>query len=256
MPLQYSTFPKITNERTTVLAFRDSPSETIELYARYGYDTGAGRRIARAQPVVFEPSLEGVKVPPMLRLSREEAQELMQSLLDCGIQPAHTVDKSATLENELKARHAAALERHLEDMRKLVFSKDGAPANVRRLDPEVYDAITQLSEVEFVRWLDRLREARRAAGNSDVTQVIHGILKTREWTTDELEQIIGRIHRDPATPPDRRDYKNDPDPITKTEEAIRKEFFDPERGTTPPAASWWQRVKTKCQNWTWGKPSS
>lgn len=227
MPLK-DELPKIANRKTRVFACHDLPSQRIDLYGRQYYDVGGVRQIRTATSVLFEAELSEGVIQPMLRLELEEAQELLQSLWDCGLRPRvdpmPKVDMSASLENELKARHAAALERHLEDMRKLVFSKDGAPTHVRRLDPEVYEAVMELDEDAFGRWLDRIREARRAAGSAGSTHVKHGgRYEPKEFTDEQIRQMWEQAQRE--TSPDRRNEQGDPDPITKTEEAIRKEYF-------------------------------
>jgi hypothetical protein len=72
-------------------------------------------RFAVAQPVTFKEEVDpdlGVEVPPFMSLHTEEAQTLMDELWRAGIRPS----KKAGPETE-----AAALERHLADMRKLAF---------------------------------------------------------------------------------------------------------------------------------------
>ena len=51
---------------------------------------------------------------PTLYLRREEAQDLMDSLWDCGLRPSEGTGSAGAL---------VATQKHLEDMRKLVFEK-------------------------------------------------------------------------------------------------------------------------------------
>lgn len=72
---------------------------------------GAGLFVA--QEVEFKgPHPEGQIVHPFLRLAPEDGQALMDSLWDCGLRPSEGSGSAGSL---------AATERHLEDMRALVF---------------------------------------------------------------------------------------------------------------------------------------
>lgn len=71
-----------------------------------------GERIAVAQPVQFvetDPYITGL---PMLELDVKEAQRLMDELWDCGLRPSEGSGSAGAL---------AATQRHLDDMRRLVF---------------------------------------------------------------------------------------------------------------------------------------
>ena len=69
-----------------------------------------GRAIA--QPIMFMHRESGESSLPALSIDYTEAQQLMDSLCDCGLRP---------LEGSGSAGSLAATQRHLEDMRKLVF---------------------------------------------------------------------------------------------------------------------------------------
>jgi hypothetical protein len=77
------------------------------------------RSIAIADPVVFVdhgPDSLGIIMPPALTLRLDEAKQLMDQLWRVGIRPSNGNGNVGQLE---------ATVRHLEDMRRLVFS-DGA----------------------------------------------------------------------------------------------------------------------------------
>lgn len=61
---------------------------------------------------VLEAKDEGMVMEPTARLSREHAQTLMDDLWNCGIRPTEGSGSAGSL---------AATERHLSDMRHLVF---------------------------------------------------------------------------------------------------------------------------------------
>lgn len=70
-----------------------------------------------AQPVVFVEGKKGEYVSPMLHLPRDTAQQLMGELWQCGLRPSEGSGSAGAL---------AATQRHLDDMRALVF-KTKAP---------------------------------------------------------------------------------------------------------------------------------
>lgn len=80
----------------------------FEIYAamRQGKDWYA------AQPAEFKLHPEGDQVRALLRLMPWDAQALMDSLWDCGLRPSEGTGSAGSL---------AATQRHLEDMRSLVF---------------------------------------------------------------------------------------------------------------------------------------
>lgn len=86
---------------------------------RYGQEVeGVGLMVA--QPVTMAPVERNKLVEPFLRLEPHEAQELMDSLWDCGLRPSEGSGSAGALR---------ATERHLEDMRQLVFdTRKSSPA--------------------------------------------------------------------------------------------------------------------------------
>lgn len=80
-------------------------SDAVELYA---FENGM-------QGVLqLEPKEEGALSSPLLRLRLEEAQELINSLWSAGLRP---------IQGKQSEGVTAAQERHLNDMRRLVFTK-------------------------------------------------------------------------------------------------------------------------------------
>jgi hypothetical protein len=73
-----------------------------------------GRR-AIATKITMEVQEDGYLVEPSFRLSHEDAQALMDELWNCGLRPTEGTGSAGAL---------AATQKHLEDMRRLVFEKD------------------------------------------------------------------------------------------------------------------------------------
>ena len=73
-----------------------------------------GKPVSTCRPLEFEPHPEGSVVNPTFRLYGHEAQELMDMLWGCGLRPT---------ESQSSAGQLAATERHLADMRRLVFEE-------------------------------------------------------------------------------------------------------------------------------------
>ena len=71
-----------------------------------------GSAFSVAQPVVFDDKESGGFSPPFVELKLDEAQQLMDELWHCGLRPTEGTGSAGSL---------AATERHLEDMRRLVF---------------------------------------------------------------------------------------------------------------------------------------
>lgn len=65
-----------------------------------------------AKPIEYERVTTGYVVQPSLRLDMAEAQTLIDQLWDCGLRPSEGSGSAGAL---------AATQRHLEDMRQLVF---------------------------------------------------------------------------------------------------------------------------------------
>ncbi len=70
----------------------------------------------RAMPLVFTKveSIYRMDSDPMCNITDKQAQELMDSLWKCGIKPTAGVGSAGAMD---------AVQKHLEDMRKLVFEK-------------------------------------------------------------------------------------------------------------------------------------
>jgi len=76
---------------------------------------------APALPVVYSPITPenmGQRIEPTARLTEEQAQQLMDGLWDCGIRPT---------EGKGSAGQLAATQKHLDDMRTLVFHGHNIP---------------------------------------------------------------------------------------------------------------------------------
>lgn len=72
-----------------------------------------------AQPLTMSPVPNGGYVEAFARITPEAAQELMDDLWRCGLRPSEGSGSAGAL---------AATQRHLEDMRTLVFQNNEAPA--------------------------------------------------------------------------------------------------------------------------------
>jgi hypothetical protein len=83
----------------------------------------AGRVVTHGEPVVMAPKEPGVIVPPTLSLSTEQAQQLMDQLWRCGCRPTEAAGSAGSL---------AATQKHLEDMRTLVFRAHGIQLEERK----------------------------------------------------------------------------------------------------------------------------
>lgn len=94
----------------------------IEIFAGHGREYLWTRQIAihlldretreYAKEITWEKHEEGAWVPPIVNLPQEQAQALMDQLWNCGLRPTEGSGSAGSL---------AATERHLEDMRSLVF---------------------------------------------------------------------------------------------------------------------------------------
>jgi len=68
--------------------------------------------------VVMQRAEQGAAAEPSVRISRTAAQQLMDNLWQCGLRPTEGTGSAGSLK---------ATERHLEDMRRLVFSGSSNP---------------------------------------------------------------------------------------------------------------------------------
>lgn len=105
------------------MAQRSAWSGALEfLICETGFDTGAIRGVAL--PITMAYPDEGKLIVPTFRLGVTAAQELMDNLWSCGLRPSEGTGSAGAL---------AATERHLQDMRKLVFAVDAeSQADARR----------------------------------------------------------------------------------------------------------------------------
>lgn len=91
--------------------------EVLILERLWPLDSGR-RKIAK--PLIMEELKEGMIVTePTLRMDRTAAQQLMDNLWQCGLRPS---------EGSGSAGAMAATQKHLEDMRRLVFVVDSSNA--------------------------------------------------------------------------------------------------------------------------------
>lgn len=93
-----------------VMARREQWSAGVSLYMRKRI---VGVSVEFAEPIVFKAVDDGEAAPcPALRLSIQSAQQLMDELWQCGLRPSEGTGSAGAL---------AATQRHLDDMRRLVF---------------------------------------------------------------------------------------------------------------------------------------
>jgi len=94
------------------MARREDWAEGISLYCRQVI-TGVGSSIA--QPLTFKAYEPGTVITePIIRISIQEAQNLMDELWRCGLRPTEGTGSAGAF---------AALQNHLKDMRALVFKE-------------------------------------------------------------------------------------------------------------------------------------
>ncbi len=107
------------NNRLKFIIHRDGFSFDRMFELRVGVETQSGKW-ALMQPVEFkvtEPADEGIETRAAMAMSKESLQALMDEIWAAGIRPSEGSGSAGSL---------AATERHLADMRALVF-KTGAP---------------------------------------------------------------------------------------------------------------------------------
>ena len=92
-----------------IMARREDWNYGISIYMRQK-TVGMGSTLAA--PVQMVKREEGTRVEPMMILEIQQAQQLMDELWQCGLRPTEGTGSAGSL---------AATERHLEDLRKLVF---------------------------------------------------------------------------------------------------------------------------------------
>jgi hypothetical protein len=95
-----------------IQAEREISNDSISVYI--GHRDEAGKLSVVSQMLV--PHEAGTVMEPSLRLKRDHAQRLMDELWNCGLRPSEGSGSAGSL---------AATERHLADMRRLVFEAKG-----------------------------------------------------------------------------------------------------------------------------------
>jgi len=93
------------------IAHRDPWSERVGVLL-VKHETGKPRLIAK--PLDFAEVPAGASVDPTFSLQRDEAQELMDMLWNCGLRPTQGKQSTGQLD---------AVERHLADMRAIAFNR-------------------------------------------------------------------------------------------------------------------------------------
>lgn len=86
---------------------------------QFQFFTISGGQRAVAEPLTVRTIKQGDFVEPCFRMSREQTQALFNKLWQAGFRPKDGTGNSG---------HVAALQYHLEDMRKLVFKKEAGGA--------------------------------------------------------------------------------------------------------------------------------
>lgn len=97
-----------------IMARRLEWSYGVGLFMRQ-QTVGVGQAVA--QPLVFSKHTAGQKAEPFVVLGEDHAQKLMDELWQAGLRPSEGSGSAGSL---------AATQRHLEDMRSLVFKKEPA----------------------------------------------------------------------------------------------------------------------------------
>lgn len=93
------------------VAHRNPWAEEVEIMLGL-YENG--KPVSTCKTLEFEPHPEGAQLSPTFRLYGHEAQELMDMLWECGLRPTQSEQSIGQLD---------ATERHLADMRRLVFDQ-------------------------------------------------------------------------------------------------------------------------------------
>jgi len=95
-----------------LMARREDWAEGISVYMR---QKAVGNGVIVAGPVVMTPHVIGTLIEPMLRLGIQQAQQLIDELWQCGLRPSEGTGSAGAM---------AATQKHLEDMRTLVFKRE------------------------------------------------------------------------------------------------------------------------------------
>ena len=98
-----------------IIARKDSWSNYVAIAAFF--PSGPLGASSYAMPLVMRDAKECEMIEPMVTIDPQAAQGLMDSLWDCGLRPSEGSGSAGAL---------AATQRHLDDMRRLVFKSEGA----------------------------------------------------------------------------------------------------------------------------------
>lgn len=112
-----NTEPMIGDRRMEVMAKRERWARGISIYLR---EVIVGHSYSMAKKVIFEKIENEVEMSfcdPMVTLDETVSQQLMDELWQCGLRPSEGTGSAGSL---------AATQRHLEDMRTLVFKSESA----------------------------------------------------------------------------------------------------------------------------------
>ncbi len=97
-------------------------NDGVDLFFSVVFDAGGPRSVYRAAPIVFskiDPTTDHmIERGPDLHMSRNSAQALMDELWHVGLRPTEGTGSAGSL---------AATERHLADMRAIVFKTPPKP---------------------------------------------------------------------------------------------------------------------------------
>jgi len=99
------------DRRFEFMARRDDWNFGVSLYAREVIE-GISMSIAKPMEFTEYDISSAIAAEPFARIGIQEAQNLMDELWQCGLRPSEGTGSAGSLR---------ATERHLEDMRKLVF---------------------------------------------------------------------------------------------------------------------------------------
>lgn len=84
---------------------------------------GGSTTVSIAMPVTMMPMSDTIYQPPMISFSFDDAQQIIDELWRCGIRPSESVGTGGA------AGALAATERHLADMKNILFHKLGILGN-------------------------------------------------------------------------------------------------------------------------------
>jgi len=112
-------------DRLHLAVFRNPARQRIELFASLDRRDRRNRRFV-ARPMVFDGINPAMQADPAVSMSDSEAQVLADQLWAAGFRPTQGHGTSGQL---------AATEKHLDDMRCLVFQSHGIEEGIKRCLP-------------------------------------------------------------------------------------------------------------------------